>query len=277
MKKTTLFLISFMLCLAVNSQDMGVIEVNEQYTATLKFNEEINFIVTGNNPQIDENEFMYYNIFQAGTTCIIRGNDKNAEPTSITIKLMNDDVWYGILRYGDDKKIFYDFSAEQQKKEMLEEKKEQQKEDALNQTMQSRLFQLMAERPQYSTLGKIENGLQYQISNIRNDDKYTYVKIIIENKTGSDYNIDGIFFKYTEGRRRGLKKKEAQIEERIFAVYESPKNLVRAYEIEEFGFVIPLFSVGEKGNLSIQIREKSGTRNPEIIIPGNEMLKVRIF
>lgn len=277
MKKYLLLFIGIIILSVAKGQDMGVIEVNEQYTATLKFNDDISFIVTGNNPQINENEFLYFNILQLGTTAIIRGNDKNAQQTSITIKLNNGDVWYGILKYGDDKKIYYDFTEEQQKSQTIATKKEQIKEDAQNQLMQTRLFQLMAERPYYKTLGKIENGLQFQISNIRNDDKYTYVKIIIENKTGSDYNIDGIFFKYTEGKRRGIKKKEAKVEERIFPVYESPKKLIRAYGIEEFGFVIPLFAVGEKGDLSIQIRESSGTRNPEINISGSEMLKVQIF
>lgn len=277
MKKIILMIFVLAMCLNSEGQNMGEIIVNEQFTATLKFNDDINFIITGNNPQIGENDFKYFNIFQSGNTCTIRGNDKNATMTSITIKLNSGDVFYGILKYGEGKKIFYDFSDVIKKEIKESEKIEEIKVIAKEEQMQSRLHQLMTERPFYSTLGVLENGMEYQVSNIRNDEKYTYVKIIIRNKTGGDYNIDGIFFKYTEGKRKGLKKKEAQIEERIFTVYESSQKVVPAYKTEEFGFVIPLFTVGKKGSLEVQIRELAGTRNPVIEIEGSEMLKVKIF
>lgn len=278
MKNLTLILIiSIGLNLTIKGQNMGEIVVNEQFTATLDFSDNISFIVTGNNPQIGENEYMYYSIFQAGTTCIIRGNDKNAQKTSITVKLNSGEVWYGILSYGEDSKIYYDFKNEKLPEKSEVEIKEEIKENALTQQMQTRLYQLMAERPFYSSIGAMENQMEYQVTNIRNDDKHTYIKMIIRNRSGADYNIDGIFFKYTEGKRRGLRRSEAQIEERIFPVYESPQKIVPAYQTEELGFVIPLFTVGNTGNLEIQIREMAGTRNPAISVSGSEMLKVRIF
>ena len=57
------------------SQNMGVIDVNKDFTATLNFTDSIVFIVVGNNPSIGERKNKYYDIFQNGKNCVSRGND----------------------------------------------------------------------------------------------------------------------------------------------------------------------------------------------------------
>ena len=54
----------------VFSQNMGVIEVNEDFTATLNFTNSIVFIVVGNNPSVGENKNKYYDIFQMVRTVL---------------------------------------------------------------------------------------------------------------------------------------------------------------------------------------------------------------
>ena len=261
----------------ISAQNMGIIEVNRDFTATLNFTDSIVFIVVGNNPSVGENKNKYYDIFQNGKNCVIRGNDPLSPETSITVKLDNEKIWYGRLKYGDSTKIFYDFTSEEVKEIDEKKMKEAASVESSNSKMKERLNSVLSDKIEYSSLGKVENGLTFQVANIKNDDNFTYFKIIINNNTGSDYNIDGIYFKVVEGKRKGMKKNEAKIEQRIRIEFESPMKVVTAYQKQEMGYVTERFTGGENGSLVIQLRESKGTRNPVINIPGDKMLKVKVF
>ncbi len=257
-------------------QDMGMIEVDENNTATLVFLEKIDFIVIGNNPP-EGAGFLFYDVFQDGRMCVIRGNTDKAPLTSITVKLINEKVYFGKLKFGTSTKIFYDFSGkDREEKEQLIEKEKviEAKSEAID---EERLDQLMKEKQEYFVYGIRESNVEYIVSNIRNDDKNTYIKMIINNNTAGDYNIDGILFKFVEGKRRGAKKNEAKTEERIMPKRIKGPEIATAYTKTEIGIIIPLFSVGNSGDLEIQLREKNGTRNPLIRISGKDMLKVKVF
>lgn len=262
-------------------QDMGVIEINQNFTATLNFSDDIEFIVLGNNPQIGESngipKYKYYDVYQSGKTCVIRGNDPMSPQTSITVKLLNGKIWYGTVKFGNNTKIYYDFSLVDNEKEQHEKKQESLKELKKEALISERLSMLMNEKPEYNTFGIAENKLVYQVSNIKNDDKHTYIKIIAKNNSGSDYQIDAVLFKYQEGKRRGVSNKEAKIEQRIDIQQDNGITRIPAYTTQELGYVIPLFSIGDKGDLIIHFKEKNGTRNPRIIINGKDMLKVKVF
>jgi len=274
-----LILVVFLTCLVIPalSQNMGVIEVNQDFTATLNFTDSIVFIVVGNNPPVGENKNKYYDIFQNGKNCVIRGNDPLSPETSITVKLDNEKVWYGRLKYGDSTKIFYDFTSEEIKKIEEKKMKEVARVESKNSKMKERLNSVLSDKVEYSSIGRVENGMAFQVANIKNDDKFTYFKLIITNNTGSDYNIDGIYFKVIEGKRKGMKKNEAKIEKRIKIEFESPVKVVAAYDKQDLGYVTERFTGGKDGSLVIQLRELKGTRNPIIEIPGGKMLKVDVF
>ena len=265
------------LAVPVFSQNMGVIEVNKDFTATLNFTDSIVFIVVGNNPSVGENRNKYYDIFQNGKNCVIRGNDPLSPETSITVKLDNEKIWYGRLKYGDSTKIFYDFTSEEVKKIDQKKMKEVASIESNNSKMRERLNSVLSDKVEYNSIGKVENGMTFQIANIKNDDNFTYFKLIVINNTGSDYNIDGIHFKVVEGKRKGMKKNEAKIEQRIRIEFESPIKVVSAYQKQELGYVTERFTGGKDGSLIIQIRELKGTRNPIINISGEKMLNVKVF
>jgi hypothetical protein len=261
----------------VAAQNMGVIEVNKDFTATLNFTDSIVFIVVGNNPSVGENRNKYYDIFQNGKNCVIRGNDPLSPETSITVKLENEKIWYGRLKYGDSTKIFYDFTSEEVKKIDQKKMEEFASFESNNSKMRERLNSVLSDKIEYSSIGKVENGLTFQIANIKNDDNFTYFKLIVINNTGSDYNIDGIYFKVVEGKRKGMKKNEAKIEQRIKIEFESPIKVITAYQKQELGYITERFAGGKNGSLVIQLRELKGTRNPIIEISGEKMLKVKVF
>jgi hypothetical protein len=259
------------------SQNMGVIEVNKDFTATLNFTDSIVFIVVGNNPSVGENRNKYYDIFQNGKNCVIRGNDPQSPETSITVKLDNEKIWFGRLKYGDSTEIFYDFTGEEVRKIDREKMQEIATVENNSAKMRERLNSVLTDKIEYSSIGKVENGMTFQVANIKNDDNYTYFKLLIINNTGSDYNIDGIYFKVVEGKRKGMKKNEAKIEQRIKIEFESPVKVVTAYQKQELGYVTERFTGGKDGSLIIQLRELKGTRNPIIEISGEKMLKVKVF
>jgi len=261
----------------VTAQNMGVIEVNKDFTATLNFTDSIVFIVVGNNPSVGENRNKYYDIFQNGKNCVIRGNDPQSPETSITVKLENEKIWFGRLKYGDSTKIFYDFTGEEVRKSDREKMQEIATVENNSAKMRERLNSVLTDKIEYSSIGKVENGMTFQVANIKNDDSFTYFKLIIINNTGSDYNIDGIYFKVVEGKRKGMKKSEAKIEQRIKIEFESPVKVVTAYQKQELGYVTERFTGGKDGSLVIQLRELKGTRNPIIEISGEKMLKVKVF
>jgi hypothetical protein len=261
----------------VTAQNMGVIEVNKDFTATLNFTDSIVFIVVGNNPSVGENRNKYYDIFQNGKNCVIRGNDPQSPETSITVKLENEKIWFGRLKYGDSTKIFYDFTGEEVRKIDREKMQEIATVENNSAKMRERLNSVLTDKIEYSSIGKVENGMTFQVANIKNDDSFTYFKLIIINNTGSDYNIDGIYFKVVEGKRKGMKKSEAKIEQRIKIEFESPVKVVTAYQKQELGYVTERFTGGKDGSLVIQLRELKGTRNPIIEISGEKMLKVKVF
>ncbi len=277
MKNTILTVFLTLLVSPVFSQNMGVIEVNKDFTATLNFTDSIVFIVVGNNPSVGENRNKYYDIFQNGKNCVIRGNDPQSPETSITVKLDNEKIWFGRLKYGDSTKIFYDFTGEEVRKIDREKMQEIATVENNSAKMRERLNSVLTDKIEYSSIGKVENGMTFQVANIKNDDNYTYFKLLIINNTGSDYNIDGIYFKVVEGKRKGMKKSEAKIEQRIKIEFESPIKVVTAYQKQELGYVTERFTGSRDGSVIIQLRELKGTRNPIIEISGEKMLKVKVF
>lgn len=279
--KTVCFIFLFTFSInSIYSQDLGDIEVNRNISATLIFSDSISLVVCGNNPKIN-NKFKYYDIFQFKKICVIRGVDSLAPGTSITVYLHNDKAWCGHLKYGKNTKNKYDYTEEVVNKEVVTDKINQEVQEKVNEkvketTQLERLNSLMVEKPEYFSFGVKANGMEFQVSNIRNDENYTYIKIIVKNGTGSIYNVDGVYFKYVEGKSTGLKK-DGNINNPIFPVLESPIKEIAANKTEELGYIIPLFTVGSNGNLSLQLREANGTRNPLIIIKGSDMLKVKVF
>jgi hypothetical protein len=268
----------------IGQTDMGTIEVNNVNTATLKFSSDIQTVIFGNNPILGAYEdnrpkFQFYDNYSSGKTDVIKLNDNSAPESSITIILDNEnsDVFFGTLKIGTNPKIFYNFSNINSKKNQAETK---QLKDSLNKKLEitrveERLKFVMAKEIEYNDLGVAKDRLEVSIANIMNDDKNTYIKFIIKNNSGSDYNIDNVIFKYIEGKKKGLKNKEAQIEERINPIVEPDKNIIKAYSSSDLGYVIPLFTVSESGVLIIQMIEKNGTRNPQIKIESKTMLKVK--
>jgi len=50
-----------------------------------------------------------------------------------------------------------------------------------NAKMKERLNSVLSDKIEYSSIGTVENGMTFQVANIKNDDNFTYFKLIIIN------------------------------------------------------------------------------------------------
>jgi len=145
-----------------------LIEVNKDLPATLNFTDSIVFYCCRKHPSVGEKKNKYYDIFQNGKNCVIRGNDPLAPETSITVKLDNEKIWFGRLKYGDSTKIFYDYAREEVKKTDEIKMKEVVTWRIIMQKMKERLNSVLSDKIEYSSIGTVENGMTFQVANIKN-------------------------------------------------------------------------------------------------------------
>lgn len=285
MRKILLFLLLFpSLCFA--QINMGDIEVNLFITATLNFdrNVKIDYVILGNNPKDSKGNFLYYEQFQKDNTCTFKALNQNAPTTSVVVRLQDGRIYKGIIRIGDNGKIIYNFEDEQKavaiavaqpEKDLTASKEQAQPKDSIY--INQRLTNVLSRKDKYFIFGTKENGLTFSVAHIVNDDKYTYLKLKVKNNTGNDYIIDGIHIKYQLGKRKGLKSNEVGNEERPPIIHKQGVDVVKAYSEETIGLVCPVFAVGEKGLLKIQIMEMKGNRTATIEIAGNQIIDVDVY
>jgi len=283
----------FILPLAVNAQvDMGKIPVCGQYTVTLMFATDIEFVIFGNNPMIDfvdeMPDFENYAIFQKGKTLILKANRENIPNTSINVQTIDGTLWYGFIENKDNSTLFYDFSKMSSAASLaqietgIEDGITQTKENAQlsierKNDFEKKLDHVMQQELEFRKFGFISSKLTFMIPNIMNDSENMYFKVVIHNQSGNAFEINSVVFKHVESKTKGVKKNQVQNEERVMPVFEKSVDMVEAYTKKEFGYVLPLFSTGKDGKFIIQFVENKGTRNYQIELSAKDMQKIKVF
>ena len=288
MKK--IFIIA-MLMLAVTARaqiDIGKIEVCSQYTVTLLFASDIEFVIFGNNPVIDAidgvAEYENYDLFESGKTLILKATRENIPRTSINIKTMDGTLFYGFLENRENTNLFYDFSKKIPESNvtlseggLMETLPEKSNTMGKRNDYESKLERLMSQSLEYTKFGLISGKLSFMVPNIMNDTENMYLKVVIHNQSGNAFEINSVVFKHTEGKTKGVKKNQVQNEERVMPVFEKSVEMVEAYTKKELGYVLPLFSTGSDGRFIIQFLENRGTRNYQIELSAKDMQKIKVF
>jgi len=284
----SLFIISFNSILA---QNMDTIYVNMNVTATLEFDEEIEIALIAGNPQINVTEdgtpiFKYYDIFKDKKTATIIAKTSQAPTTAITIKLTNGDVFVGFVKFstGASKPYISLKKKGVRKKNVTDDnitnEDEPEKElDKEQLRLKERIGIVIGKGIKYSTWGCEKNKMQFQVGGMMNDSKNTYLYITVANQSSQQFDVDAVIFKYEEGKRKksSSSTKEAKVSQRINLVVEPEFKNVPAYTTVQLGYVIPLFSVNDKGTLLIQFIEKNGIRDYTIRIKASETRKLEVF
>jgi len=266
--------------------DMGVIEVSVSYTATLIFSFEIETVIFGNNPIVSETTlpsgekipvFKYYEMYKSKNNVTLHSRVDSSPETSITVILAGGNVYSGLLRFGQRKdKLEYDFTEKQEDSDSKDSAHEKIVGDNL---MKDRLQNLIGGNDKYLSVGAITAQISFMVGNMRNDNNYTYLKVNVINSTASEYIIEGIIFKHAEKKKGKLNKKEVQNEVILMPVHTVlPQRMaIPGYSSQTMGFVLPIFTTGERGSLLIQFVEKNGSRNGTIRISARDMAKIDVF
>ncbi len=282
MKKTILVFICLAIVASTYAQSLGIIKVNENYSATCEFEADVNNIYISNNELIetitnsqgsDQRIVRLYDYIVDGKT-VIFSTYKELQAKSVTIKLSDGSTWYGIIEYDkENKQIYYPFYN--QKKNS---KRNTEIEDSLT-VIKKRLSYCLSKKTNFQSFGMNKNRIYWEISNMMTDENFTYIKIVVNNRSGHEYKITNgrALFKYEEGKSRNLKKKEAKVEVDGIVSYWEGKSSINAYSSEILGYVIQSYPLNNNGSLIIEFMEYEGKRNYEINIPFKYIQKLEVF
>lgn len=288
MKKLLMIYLFILPFTAFAQTDIGKIDVCCQYTVTLMFGTDIEFVIFGNNPLTDvvdgQPEYENYAIFESGKTLILKANKEKIPSTSINIKTSDGTLYYGFLEYRENTTLFHDFSkrthspatAGSDAGSSVTPQKSTAPVEIRNE-YEKKLEHVMAQPLEYRKFGIISGKLTFMVPNIMNDTENMYIKVMIHNQTGNAFEINSVVFKHTEGKTKGVKKNQVQNEERVMPVFEKSVEMIEAYTKKELGYVLPLFSTGKDGRFIIQFVENKGTRNYQIELSAKDMQKIKIF
>ena len=292
--KHVLLFICLIYAIRVSGQvDIGDIRIFNEYAVTLMFPADIEFVIWGNNPVKSQTEkgavYTNYEMFQNARTLIIKAIKTGLDKTNISVKTIDGTIYYGFVHNEKSEKIFYNFSGSinEVKPEITQSSVMAKVQDATNNSVidrtdkdsahEKKLMRLMDEPVEYKDFGLVANNLIFMVTNIMNDKEHTYLKIIINNKSGNAFTINSVIFKYIEGKTKGIKKRVVANEERTSPVYSKAVDMVEAYSRVDLGYVLPLYSTGSEGRFLIQFIEEKGTRNYQIEISAKDMGKIKNF
>jgi hypothetical protein len=268
--------------------DIGEIKVSDKYTVTLMFAEPIEFVIWGQNPVISFNDdmpiYQNYEQFQRDKTLIFKAKRTGLEKSSITVKTIDGIIYYGFIVNEESEKIFYDFSDKAPIINRRENGTSVPNNETVDETIiktdmefDQKLSILMNKPIEYRSFGLVKNKLLFSVTNIMNDKENMYLKITINNQSGNTFAVNSVVFKHVEGKTKGVKKRVVANEERLMPIYSKTVNTVAAYTLEQFGYVLPLYSTGSDGRFLIQFIEDKGTRNYQIEISAKDILKIKNF
>jgi hypothetical protein len=186
----------------LSAQSLDTIKVSENFSTSLKFQDgvDISFIIFGNNPQTNSTKdgqpiYKYYDLFQQGNIAIIKVKSNQAPLTTLDIKLADGSFYHGFICFSAiPLKTFYDFSKPKnsEKTEAITDKQEKIvkyiNEDTLgikDKEVNANLEKLIPLKQDYSDIALIKKNVVFQVVNIVNDDNYTYIKILVDNKSSN--------------------------------------------------------------------------------------------
>jgi hypothetical protein len=257
-----------------------------RYSATLEFDKNISKIIFGYNPvkstQIDtiskvvNTIYENYNYSIAGKIIIIQAAAIGTPETTVTIILEDNSAYTGVVKYNEEpKRYHYYFSSELPDEKNQTEKPVEQTRDLKSLNPAERFLSVLEDKNKYS-FAAVNSKVYFVVTNIKNDDDNTYLKMMIVNESNKDFVIESIsFIKVTES---------ISTQGEVNSVYIEPKeavypidNTIKANSSNRLGFMLPVYSKLEGGKMIIQILEKNGNRNADLEIKARDIFKIDEF
>lgn len=291
------------------SESMDTIRLNSNNAATLNFNqdEEVLLCNIGGNPFKMVGEFVdyqYYQINIMSNIVLIETKRPKLQYSSIMVKT-DKAIYYGVICNATDEEIkssFYDFSRKVVANNNNASSSGRQSEtesvvddevdlvydngvelflnyntEVTDEDIFDRLNKVINMDNEFEDIADMKGEVIFQVANIVNDHKFSYIKLIIQNNSSTTYKINGVFFRFQESKKN-VGKKDAQNVEWINADrIKLPDNRsVGAYSYDVVGFVIPLYN-GSTGNVMLKVIEDSGTRTAVLSIKSKTVNSCKVF
>ena len=205
-----------------------------------------------------------------GNNVLVKAQTCKAVPTSLVVTFKTSkDTFYGNLVFSKNEyQEIFDlsklFAAPEQTKIAAEKKKQEKIQKQLN----SGIFALADLKQEYKDIGQQTRSFKVVVTNIFNDDKYTYLKIFIKNKTGMPFPIGNVTFKHFHGKKN---------EQNIVPLYKVCLDKVAAYNSSYMLFALPMYATGDNGAMHVCFQEIDGKRSIKVEIPAKKIVKANYW
>ncbi|WP_020527099.1 DUF4138 domain-containing protein [Flexithrix dorotheae] len=241
---------------------------------------------------IFEESISFYNVgstdfgFEhAGNKFILYAKTSEAGVSSLFLE-SGDGVFQALIAYkAAPSKLLYDFRANPKRIQTLQSKNlkpENKPKEATSpttlkkekdQATHEKLELVQQDKQRYRSLGTKENDLLLLISSIRVDQEAIYLKLVMENQSSMDYEIDLVTFEI-ESKQKGFGPGGENT--RAMKILESQApSIVEKEAFATLLYALPSFAGGNGEHLKITLREKKGSRTMSVSVPFQVIRKAK--
>jgi|CXWL01.1.fsa_nt_gi hypothetical protein len=241
-----------------------------QNTTCINFPEEVTLVDVGNPQQ--------YVAKIQGNLVFVKPVKDNVPSTTILIK-SGPSIYHGTLTYnktGKVKPYYYEIKSVVQgevnniKKESNSTiKKDESKISVTDTSVREKIEVFSKIKSEIRTLGFISKNVDAAVTVIRNDEKNTYLKLIVKNKSSIPFKLDFISFQYYQDMKKGSFRKSKKAPLDVFPIAEPTIKEIAPDKSEGLPYVIPAYALANNGYLMVLIRESAGDRVLKIKIEGS--------
>ena len=121
------------------------------------------------------------------------------------------------------------------------------------------------------TVGVVKSGIVLSLSNVSNSENYIYYKLIINNTSNLNYELDFVSIYSEEKVKKLLSAKNKKVTN-INLVETIGSSTTNSKGVSELVIVTDKYSINERGKLVIQLYEKNGSRHLSLVIPADYIL-----
>jgi hypothetical protein len=230
------------------------VKVGNQYITIVMFDEEVKEVL------ISSKEYVA-NVNK--NVILLRSTKVNTAPTSLVVTFKSGQkIFNGLLTTTNKPQETYDFRT-QKKEEKAEEEAPNQDIDVLK-----KIEHLKTLPQECCTVGSYSRYHDIILTNIFNDEKYTYLKIYLENKTSLSFDLFEANFRHCNS------KKSRAI---VHPIYGLEDRSIPAYGYKELIYVLPRYTTKKSGKLLVSFTEESGARVINLSIPASTLLEAKYY
>ncbi|MBX9889978.1 MAG: conjugative transposon protein TraN [Amoebophilaceae bacterium] len=227
------------------------VKVAHQYISTLLFDEEVKEVLLASKEYVAN---VHKNII------LLRAIKFNTAPTSIVVLFKSGkQIFNGLLSTTQEPQEVYDYRTGQ----AVGEEAPQQ-----DPSLAKKIHYLKKLPQAYCCKGIHTKYYSIALTNVFHDERYTYLKVHIENKTALKFDLFEASFQHINNKKSRIL---------VDPVYQLADCSVPAYGAKTLVYVLPRYTTHKSGRLLVSFAEQSGARVFNLSIPGRIILKARYY